>query len=176
MANSTRALSGRVENHPELLNWESDFSAEQLRQLKKRISRFVYNAHDAEDILQESLLITIEKFRREEIRNTSRLADFVVGVARNLLRQEIKRRHREPTGANENLECKADYSSDDPIQLLGPMIAKLPVQRDRDVLSLYFIRGIPLSSIARCQSIDESHIYRVVSRAKNRLVRTVSII
>lgn len=151
--------------------WEHAFGATELGQIRRRVGRFVRNPADLQDIVQESMLITLEKSRAGAIRRADGVTDYAVGVARNLLRGEARRQSK-ARAVRDALACEPE-PEDNAIDsdTVSELIAKLPVQRDRDVLGLYLVRGLPPESIARCEGMENKHIYRVISRARQRLVK-----
>ena len=75
-------------------------------------------ADDAEDMLQESLVILWERVRSGRFEHTAQLGTFLFGIAKNLWKRALARRRREPP-ADKDTEV-----GDDALSVLDIMIGR----------------------------------------------------
>ncbi|MGE4070348.1 MAG: RNA polymerase sigma factor [Lysobacterales bacterium] len=54
-------------------------------------------------------------------------------------------------------------------QVIGELIAELPVERDREVLRRFYLHDQDRRRVCQALGIDEGHFHRVVHRARQRL-------
>jgi RNA polymerase sigma-70 factor (ECF subfamily) len=132
----------------------------------------------AEDLYQETFRLVIEKVRGGELREAERLPGFVSSLARNLflgsVRRDVRRRqrHEEPEAA----ETAPDPA---PGQLAGllakeraatvrQVLAELKNERDREILTRYYIADQDKEAICRDLQLSDLHFNRVLFRARQR--------
>lgn len=145
-----------------------------LRFLARRYSR---TDADAEDLYQETLILGLEKIRRQEVRQPEHLASFLRSLIKNLSIQKYRRRsYAAETPAGESSDT-IDEGQPDPlrgllhrerVQLTRRLLDELNVPRDREVLFRYYLAEHDSRSICSDLNIDSDHFYRVLHRARQR--------
>jgi RNA polymerase sigma-70 factor (ECF subfamily) len=148
------------------------------RALSFLLRRLTRDGAAAEDLYQETFRLVIEKVRRGELREAERLPGFVSSMARNLFlgsaRRDVRRQkqHEDPEAA----ETAPDPA---PGQLAGLLareraatvrrvLAELKNDRDREILSRFYIADEDKEAICRDLQLSDLHFNRVLFRARQR--------
>jgi RNA polymerase sigma-70 factor (ECF subfamily) len=132
----------------------------------------------AEDLYQETFRLVIEKVRGGELREPERLPGFVSGMARNLSISAARRsgRRQEWHGDPETTEAAPDPAPGQLAKLLAreraatvrQVLMELRNERDREILSRYYIAGEDKEDICRDLALSDLHFNRVLFRARQR--------
>jgi len=148
------------------------------RALSFLLRRLTRDDAAAEDLYQETFRLVIEKVRRGELREAERLPGFVSSMARNLFlgsaRRDVRRRQR-----HEDPEAAETAPDPAPGQLAGllareraatvrQVLAELKNERDREILSRYYIADQDKEAICRDLQLSDLHFNRVLFRARQR--------
>ncbi len=150
------------------------------RTLRFLCRRFARDEADAEDLYQETLILALEKIRRHEVREPSRLAGFLRALAKNLSIQRYRRSAYALEKPSDTPPDRADESLPDPLgslldderkALTLRLLGTLRVPRDREVLFRYYIAEEGSETICRDLNIDADHFYRILHRARMRYRR-----
>lgn len=133
----------------------------------------------AADLRQETYLVALEKLRGDGLAEPERLAAYLHGIARNLMIGDIRKKARRRTGPDTELveRCAADYepsaleqlSRQQVAALTRQLLGELRVERDRELLSRYFVHDQDKGVICAELELDSVHFNRVLHRAKSRL-------
>lgn len=133
----------------------------------------------AEDLYQETFRLVIEKVRGGELREAERLPGFVSSMARNLFlgsaRRDVRRRQRH----EDDPEAAETAPDPGPGQLAGLLareraatvrrvLAELKNERDREILTRYYIADQDKEAICRDLQLSDLHFNRVLFRARQR--------
>jgi RNA polymerase sigma-70 factor, ECF subfamily len=132
---------------------------------------------DAEDIYQETFCLVLQKVRRGEVREPERLSGFIVSLARNLMIDHFRR-----TAKQQAREAPAETAllySPEPSQLdrllheqrkvlARRVLAAMPSERDRTVLSRFYIADDDKDRICEDLGLSSTHFNQVLFRAKER--------
>lgn len=144
------------------------------------LNRFVSDPMQAEDLAQESLLVTIRKFRRCELADTNRLYGFVCRVAKNLWIGQMRRRDSQRlllSGAEiESFAAEHVDTAQQEFQFrttFENLIAELEVERDKDLLGRYYLYEQSKLEICEALNLSPPHFDRVLSRARKRLQKKI---
>ena len=148
------------------------------RALSFLLQRLTRDEAVAEDLYQETFRLVIEKVRRGELREPERLPGFVVNLARNLFLSSTRRsgRRQKWHGDPEKAETAPDPAPGQLSSLLAreraatvrQVLAELKNDRDREILSRYYIADEPKESICRDLELSDLHFNRVLFRARQR--------
>ncbi len=138
--------------------------------LQRKVRNCVFNRSDQDDIVQETALIALQKLRRHEIDHPNRLRAFLAGVARNVLRERLREKSRIDQLQDYHVPTVDSAIPEDGFQVLLEKIATLTQKRDRDVLTACLIQGTPYRFLAQHHGVSPDHVYRIVCRAKRRLL------
>ena len=130
----------------------------------------------ADDLVQEALLLTLERLRAGRVREPERLASFVFGACRLLVRN-LRRgsRRRDALLTRFAGEFKAQAAAEPPLLDLGRLrecLARL-AERERSVLVLTFYAEAPSGEIAARLGLSPENVRTVRHRAFGRLRRCV---
>lgn len=169
-------LATRVANY--------DQSAE--AEIYSRLSRPIYtmlrvrtgDPDLAQDLSQETFRILIEKLRRDELKDKSKLSSFTHGIALNVMRGYYRSEHQKKTDVNTDevlLAVCVDETSYEKLlrqqegDFVREMLAELRNQRDREILDRAFLLDEDKESICLELDLSPTHYDRVIHRAKQRL-------
>jgi RNA polymerase sigma-70 factor (ECF subfamily) len=150
--------------------------SELYRRLAPRVRlyglRHLRDAHAAADLVQEVLLMTLERLRDGKVREPERIASFVLGSCRMTV-LEIRRgtRRREVLletwgEATEAFEAPAAPSPD--ADGLAACLEALP-ERERSVVVLSFFADKPADEVGAALSISAGNVRVIRHRALARL-------
>lgn len=148
------------------------------RALSFLLQRLTRDEAAAEDLYQETFRLVIEKVRRGELREPERLPGFVSSLAKNLFLGSARRggRRQKWHGDSEATETAPDPAPGQLASLLAReqaatvrrVLAELKNDRDREILSRYYIADEPKESICRDLELSDLHFNRVLFRARQR--------
>jgi RNA polymerase sigma-70 factor (ECF subfamily) len=148
------------------------------RALTFLLRRLTRDESQAEDLYQETFRLVIEKVRGGELREAERLPGFVCAVARNLHLGASRRlgRNRRRQAEPEQTETAPDPAPGQLSSLLAReraamvrrVLAELRNERDREILSRYYLAEQEKESICRDLDLSDLHFNRVLFRARQR--------
>jgi RNA polymerase sigma-70 factor (ECF subfamily) len=131
-----------------------------------------------EDLYQETFRLVIEKVRAGELREAERLPGFVSSMARNLFLGSARRggRRQKWQADPEAAETAPDPAPGQLAKLLAreratmvrQVLAELKNDRDREILSRYYIADQDKAAICRDLDLSDLHFNRVLFRARQR--------
>lgn len=131
----------------------------------------------AEDIAQDTFRIVLERLRDSGIDNPERLAGYIHSTARYVLIGWQRKQSRRNTYADtDQIERTADDSStqasevnqEQTAQLLRSLLKELPTDRDRAILTRFYLHQEDKASICHALELSDMHFNRVLYRAKQR--------
>jgi RNA polymerase sigma-70 factor (ECF subfamily) len=126
-----------------------------------------------DDLVQEVLAGVIERLRAGAVHDAGTLPAYLQATIVYTASAEYRRRH--PTLPVETIADLPD--SDSPVAhadaaqlaaLLRAVLAELPVARDREILTRFYLNQDDKDVVCRDLCIDPSHFHRVVFRARER--------
>ncbi len=132
----------------------------------------------ADDLHQDVFRVVIERLRGDGIKDPARLAGFIQSTGRNLLIGVIRRRQRRQTYADsDSVALAADDGAEDQVAAtdtaqtnvyLRQLLAELNSDRDRAILTRFYLLQEDKASICRQLDLTDLHFNRVLYRAKKR--------
>ena len=132
----------------------------------------------ANDLHQDVFRIVIERLRGRGIKEPARLAGFIQSTGRNLLIGVIRRRQRRQTYADtDSVSVAADDAqpaqyeqadADETAQHLRLLLDELNSDRDRAILTRFYLLQEDKRSICDGLKLSDLHFNRVLYRAKKR--------
>jgi RNA polymerase sigma-70 factor (ECF subfamily) len=155
---------------------DAEAEGELCRRLGPRVRlyglRHLRDAAAADDLVQEVLVLTLERLRAGRVRDPDRLASFVLGACRLVVRN-LRRGHRRREGLLGRFasafprEATPDTVGLDRARLRG-CLARL-AERERTVLVLTFYADEPTGAIATRLGMSSENVRTVRHRAFARL-------
>ncbi|MEO0575295.1 MAG: sigma-70 family RNA polymerase sigma factor [Pseudomonadota bacterium] len=136
------------------------------------------NREQAEDARQEALLIVLQRLRKGEISDATKLSAFMHRTAINVLIADQRKTSRRGTSADTPV---VEQMSDPKLDQLTAMIREesgtavravvrdIKNDRDREILYRFYIRDEEKFSICSALNLTTVHFDRVISRARVRL-------
>jgi RNA polymerase sigma-70 factor (ECF subfamily) len=147
------------------------------RGLRFLLRRKCRDKQQADDFLQETWAVALEKFRGTGISDPARLAGYLCGIANNLVNSEIRRVSRQRTAVNSEIVDLIADDSPSPFrqasraEICGhvqKLLDELRKDRDREILNCFYVREEDKDSICERLKIDSAHFNRVLHRARQR--------
>ena len=137
----------------------------------------------AQDIVQEALLIVIQKARASAIDNPDAIAGFVRRVAENLLIATYRKNKRQRTDCSDEMDLHShtvnhtenQVSSEKLLETVTQVMSELSVERDRQLLSAYFFEGKDKEELCNELDLSTEHFDKVLHRAKTRLKQALAL-
>jgi RNA polymerase sigma-70 factor (ECF subfamily) len=149
--------------------------------LKSFFLRTLSDMPRAEDLAHETLLLVLQKLRRDGLENPDKLASYIYATARyvhigwlrkkdnQLVFHENPDRWDRPTASPEQELMHGEAQ----VQL-RQSIAKLPVERDREILKRHYLFEQTKDEICSALALSQVHYDKVICRARQRLRLCVS--
>jgi len=136
----------------------------------KYCSSHAYGIMETEDLVQETVLQTMQHFNR--LRDKERLLYFMIGVANNIIKNALRRK-KFSAGIEEKQLKKLEGMVTDPamvldIQYLYEALNKLPLKM-KEAVVLFEINGMSMKEIAEIQESSESSVKTRISRGRDKL-------
>ena len=132
---------------------------------------------EVDDLFQETFRVAIEKLRRGELREPSKLPAFLAQIARNLSLDSRRKRGRRKTEPDAEAVDRAVAQRSSPLghlldresaTLVRRVLAELRNDRDREVLFRFYLAEEDRSHIAEDLGLDTLQLNRVLYRARQR--------
>lgn len=142
--------------------------------LHERFARYcssnAYGLMETEDLLQDSILATLQHYER--IRDKNKLLPYMIGVANNIVknllrRQKFKAAYNEQTALRlESKLATPEVAAD--IHYLYKALHQLPI-KDKEAIILFEVNGFSIREISEMQETTEGAIKTRLSRARQKL-------
>jgi zinc protease len=129
----------------------------------------------SEDVAQEAFLVAWQS--RQNLREPSKLAGWLVGITRNLAKQWTKQKNRFSSGSTSDAGVEVadvsptpdqQMSSDEEHQLVWRSLESMP-EIYREVLVLYYRQSQSIAEVATALEITEDAVKQRLSRGRNLL-------
>ena len=154
---------------------DHEAEAELCRRLAPRVRlyglRHLRNEAAAADLMQQVMLMTIERLRAGALREPERLASFVFGICRMVvldLRRGHTRRERLLETYGEGLLPPDARPADYDHGRLAACLQRLP-ERERTVLIMTFYDDMPAEDLARALDLSPGNVRVIRHRGLKRL-------
>ena len=155
---------------------EDEFVREYARGVFFVLRRETRDQQIVDDLFQETFRIAIEKVRRGDLRDPSKLSSFLASTARFVAIDYFRREAKHDNNSDiEDTEVAIPEQGqlDDLIykehaQLVRGVIDELKSERDRAILFRFYIAQDDKSDICRDLELSALHFNRVLHRAKQR--------
>lgn len=157
---------------------ESELVERYSRGLRFLLRRKTRNSELAEDLLQETWAVALQRIRKSPLEDPCRLAGYLAGIARHLALNEIRKEIRHRTTVNSEIVDLIPDDSSSPIRQASraeicrhvhSLLRELKRDRDREILNLFYVQEQDKSRICRDLGLDSNHFNRVLYRARHRL-------
>lgn len=139
-------------------------------QLARFCGSHAYGIMETQDLLQETILQTMQQFTR--IKNKDRLLYYMIAVASNLVKNTLRRKKFSGKMDDKKLHGLESTVSDPSllldIQHLYEALNKLPMKM-KEAIILFEINGLSMKEIAEIQQVKEGAVKTMVSRGRDKL-------
>lgn len=131
----------------------------------------------ARDCSQKTMLIALDKMRAGDILKPASILAFLRSTAANVVVTHHRTEERYKNLGNRVFDLQGEapdaaiheINSETIRCLLKKLLAQLPIRRDRDILTRFYLRDEDKCSICRDFAIKSEHFDRVLYRAKQRV-------
>lgn len=156
---------------------EAEFVAAYSSNLMLMLLQKTQDPDLARDCSQKTMLIALDKMRAGDILKPESIYAFLRSTAANVVITHHRTEERYTNLGNrvfelQNGEADAaihEINSDTIKCLLKKLLAQLPIRRDRDILTRFYLREEDKVSLCRDFAIKSEHFDRVLYRAKQRV-------
>lgn len=129
-----------------------------------------YGIMDPKDLVQETVLQTMQHFAR--LKDKNKLLYFMISVAGNIVKNALRRK-KFSAEMDEKQMQRLESMVTDPvmvmdIQYLYQALNKLPLKM-KEAIVLFEINGMSMKEIAEVQNASEGSIKTMISRGRNKL-------
>lgn len=147
---------------------------ERYRPIHGRFAKFcsshAYGILEAEDLVQESVLQTMQHFER--LKDKDKLLYFMIGVASNIVKNTLRRKKFRADLDDKHLKRLESMVTDPAmvldIQYLYGALNKLPLKM-KEAVVLFEINGMSMKEIAEIQETTEGSVKTRISRGRDKL-------
>jgi RNA polymerase sigma-70 factor (ECF subfamily) len=126
-----------------------------------------------DDLVQDVLAGVIERLRAGAIRDATALPGYVQAAAVYATNAEYRQRRptlnvaaieQLPDAENPSTQLAATQLA----EMLRALLAEMPVERDREILTRFYLQEEDRDQVCRSLGIDPGHFHRVTFRARER--------
>lgn len=137
-------------------------------------------AEEADDLVQEALIIALRRLREGTLDQPEKLDGFLYVTALNLRRGQLRKQQRHPAQSLEDTSEEHLIGTSDPMaslgqfqrqRLLAEVLDELPQTRDRELLRRHYLDEQDKASSCIELDLEPAHYDRVLHRARQRLGR-----
>lgn len=140
---------------------------ESLPMLRGTAYRILGNADDADDAVQEALLLAWKKF--DSFQSRAKISTWVCRITVNVAYDMLRKRQREEKKLRNIIPDEScDPFETQRIDVLKKAVSELP-EKLRDALSFTFFSGLSGEEAAKLQNCNVNTLYGRVARAKELL-------
>lgn len=138
----------------------------------------------AQEVCQETFIIVLQKTRKGEIKNSYAMGSFIRSTGVNLIIEHKRKVKRQKTDLTESFEHLSDAQVNTfvsqlerkkAVELVTQVLQELKNDRDRTLLSEYFVYGKSKQEICTDLELSAEHFDKVLYRARQRLKQLLSI-
>ena len=157
---------------------ESELINRYSRGLRFLLRRKTRDTELAEDLLQDTWAVALEKMRQKPLDQPERLSGFLSGIARHLALNELRKTGRQRTSVSTDIINLVPDESANPMRQASRaevcrhvriLLDELKQDRDRQILERFYVKEQEKEEICRKIGVDGSHFNRVLYRARQRL-------
>ena len=133
----------------------------------------LHSKEDAEDVRAETFLRVLQALRRDQLRSPDSFGSFIVGVALNVIREQVRQRSKTQSLGEHELNLTGDRSLEsvftdaEAIQALEEAARELK-PREREFLRMYYYEELSKNEIARALGVKEERLRLIKSRTLKR--------
>ena len=173
-ADVSRALIARVVSGDE--SAETEMIQRYQRGLAVALFRLANDHQIVEDAIQETWIVVINKVRTEQLRDTSKLAAFIIQTGRNQLTMQFRKQSRvdhvsdsdAPEAIDKGLTPEQSTQNSQKNKLILKAFDEMNQERDSAILKKFYLTGASKQSLCEELDLSPAHFDRVIYRARAR--------
>ena len=155
---------------------EDDLVRRYSRGVSFIIRQKIQNPPDVEELIQQTLMIALEKIRRGDLHEPKALSGYICGIAGKLAHAHLqKMRLRKPANIDEiatvvdpNRGPFEQLLRKEEAQILRQVIGELRMERDREIITRRYFLDEEKESICASLSLSNVQFNRIIFRALER--------
>ena len=140
------------------------------------IKRIIKNVTDVEELVQQTLMIAVEKIRQGAVTEPERVSGYICGIAGKLAWAHVKKTRLRNLVDIDEVAPVVDSSrgpfdqllQKEEAELVRQVIGELRMPRDREIITRYYLHGEERESICASLSLTSVQFNTVKSRALDR--------
>jgi RNA polymerase sigma factor (sigma-70 family) len=181
MATTAADLAHRV------LSGDKRAEAELVARFQKGVQQVIVRVTGslslAEELSQETFIVTLRRLRSVPLQDPAKLPAFVAQIARNLaIAEKRKERRRRTDATGQGIEELADAvvshdawaNATSAASAVRAIVNELPSERDRHVLVRHYLHDEDREVVCRDLGISESAFNVILFRARRRLLEKLT--
>jgi len=139
------------------------------------------NPQLAQDLCQDTFVITLKKLRADELRNHDALAGFIRQIAVNLSIEHYRKEKRYVHQDDERIALRTPHKDNKADRIdekrhrsvLNAALEELGQDRDREILKRFYLLDEDKPEICSVLDLSPAHFDRVLYRAKQRMQKMI---
>ena len=120
---------------------------------------------DAEDVRNETMLRVLDAIQKERLASPSALPAFVLGTARNVIREFQRKGRRAEPIEERDFPAPATHEVDHTVTRAIEKVIRRLKPREQEFLRLYYYDELPKAEVSRRLGIPEERMRLIKSRA-----------
>jgi RNA polymerase sigma-70 factor, ECF subfamily len=130
----------------------------------------LHSREDAEDVRAETFLRVLQALRQDQLRSPESLGSFIVGIALNVIREQIRQGRRTQSLDDSELNLaggkslESAFIDSEASQALEEAVRRLK-PREREFLRMHYYEEMTKEEISRALGIKEERLRLIKSRA-----------
>lgn len=155
---------------------EAEMVSRYQRGLKAVLFQKTNDSFVLEDVIQDTWLVVLKRVRNNELRDSSKLAGFIIQTGKNQLIMKFRKVRAGDENLGDELPDLVDKSltpdqEAENTQLAGVIsgvFSQMKQTRDQDLLERFYLSGDTKSDLCEEYDLTASHFDRVIFRARQR--------
>lgn len=155
---------------------ENDMVLRYQRGIKAVLFQRSKDRYVLDDVIQETWIVVLQKVRKGELRDPSKLSAFIIQIAKNQLIMKFRKegKHQdallESNSQPESKELSPEQASENSqlAESMNIVFSEMNQQRDKDILQRFFLTGDSKAELCIEYGLTANHFDRVLYRARNR--------
>ena len=173
-ADVSKVLVARIVSGDE--SAETEMIQRYHRGLTVALFRIANDHQIVEDAIQETWIVVISKVRTEQLRDTSKLAAFIIQTGRNQLTMQFRKQSRSgyvseadaPEAVDKGLTPEQSIQNTQKNKLITQVFIDMNQERDSVILKKFYLTGASKQTLCEELDLSPAHFDRVIYRARAR--------
>lgn len=173
-ADASRDLVARIIDGD--MHAETEMIQRYQRGLSLALLRLTTDRDVVEDAIQETWLVVLNNVRAEQLRDTSKLAAFIIQTGRNQLTMQFRKQGKSahvnesdaPEAVDKGLTPEQNSENFEKNKLITQVFNDMNQERDSVILTKFYLTGSTKQDLCDELDLSPAHFDRVIHRARAR--------